>query len=156
MEALSLARFLDGSIKWVYVCVYIYIYISKLLFLRPFKGFKTWRLKILGPNYENIKLWNWGCACNPKGAYAKLDFKYINDPTSNCYNLLILNPNWATFVFKLKPKMSNFKFKKPHSNCLCSSKVMVKTMSKCHFLVSLSKQFEYFWVVITSEWLRIL
>ena len=134
MEALSLARFLDGSIKWVFVCI------SKLLFLRPFRVFKTWRLKILGPNYENIKFWNWGCTCNPKGAYAELDFKYINDPTSNCYNLLILNPNWATFVFKLKPKMFNFKFKKLDSKCLCGSKVMVKTMSKCHFSALLSKQ----------------
>ena len=54
-------------------------------------------------------------------------------------------------MFTLKPKKSTFQWNKSHSNMLCGSNIMVKIVSKCHFLVSISKRFENFWVVITSK-----
>ena len=55
-------------------------------------------------------------------------------------------------MFILKPRMSTFQWNKPHSKILCGSKGMVKTVSKCHFSVSISKRFEHFWAMITSKY----
>ena len=101
MEALSLARFWIGGIIG-------YIYTQTSVF-----GLPTG----LGAN-------------NPTPPAAKISVQvhelhtqvclepYFPDstdvPTSNGYNSLIINPNWAKFVFKLKLKMSTFQQNKPH------------------------------------------
>ena len=73
---------------------------------------------------------------------------------SNGYNSLNINPNHANFVFKVKLKKSTFEWNKLHPNIIYGSKVMVKTLSKCHFLTSFSKQFDHFWVMIISKLLK--
>ena len=75
----------------------------------------------------------------------------FDGPTSNGHNLLNVNPNYAKYVLKLKLRMFNFQWNKPHSKFHCGSKVMVKTVSKGHFSVSILKWFEHFWVMITSK-----
>ena len=100
------------------------------------------------------------CVCRPRVSFGhnfqKIDVKprksdCLVSATSNVHNLLNISPDYAKFVFKLKHKMSNFQWNKSHSKSFCGSKGMVKTVSKCHFLVLISKRFEHFWVVITSK-----
>ena len=81
-------------------------------------------------------------------------FDYAVGQTSNGYNSLNINPNHANFVFKVKLKMSTFQWNKLHPNIIYGSKVMFKTLSKYHSLTSFSKQFDHFWVMITSKLLK--
>ena len=122
--------------------------------------FKEWSFG--GPK---LKLWTLGneptyagfvhvytCLTHVYACFLKTNnFDCIVSPNSNSYNSLNINPNNAKFMFKLKPKISNFQWNKSHSQIICESKVMIKTVSKGHFSTSFSKRFEHFWVVITFK-----
>ena len=72
------------------------------------------------------------------------NFDYYVGPTSNGHNSLNINPNHKKLIFKLNPKISNFKWNKLHSSILCESKVMAKKVGKDNFSTSFSKWFKHF------------
>ena len=97
-----------------------------------------------GTKTQVMNTWEWAyvrrfCACVHmlnscvRTLSKNHNFDCIVSPNSKSYNSLNINPNNAKFMFKLKPKISNFQWNKAHYKLFVNQKLWSKQWARVIF-----------------------